>query len=434
MRVWLLQRNEPTPHDSSGVQRIFRTGIMARMLAEAGHKVVWWTSDYDHYNRVHRYGKHHRESVIEGYNIQYIHSRGYKKNISLDRIKANQEVASSFAAMAAKEFRKPEIIIASIPTAELALEGLYYAQKHSIALILDIRDLWPDHIISLAPTIAKPMVRLLLRPMIKATQHVFSQATGIFGLTEPFLNWGLSYAGRARNQYDRVVPMGYVRTGTMSDDQLAKAKTYWDELGVSQDSDELIVAFVGTIGLSSDLNTVFEAAKRLQSDNKRVKFVICGDGEAAGALREKAKHLDNWLNPGWINNAQIKALLMRSDIGLLPYINSDNYTKNLPNKPAEYLSEQLLLASGLSFGPLNALIDEFDCGFSYSGSVEYLAENLSFYSENPEQLTLQKANAHEAFVKRLNGEVVYRQMIEFLEQLVAENVSRKELPKAVYNQ
>ena len=169
MIVWLLQRNEPTPHDDGGGQRVFRTGIMAQMLSDAGHEVVWWTSDFDHYNRRHRYNGNHSKSTITGYDIQYLKSRGYRKNISYDRIAANKEVALSFAKIARQYSNIPDVIIASIPTAELAWQGIKYGKKHGIPVLLDVRDLWPDHIVDLAPIWAKPLVKLGIWPLSRLT-------------------------------------------------------------------------------------------------------------------------------------------------------------------------------------------------------------------------------------------------------------------------
>lgn len=421
MRVWLLQRNEPTPHDNEGEQRTFRTGIMASMLAEAGHDVVWWTSDFDHYNRCHRYNDNHREPVTRGYDVQYLQSPSYKKNISYGRISANKKVALNFAKVASKDPNKPNVIIASIPTAELAWQGIKYAQQHGIPVFLDVRDLWPDHIIALTPAWIKPFVKLAMLPLSRLTTKVFNQATGVFGLTEPFLDWGLSYAKRERNSCDRVVPMGYIKSGDIEADQLNEGGRFWDELSITEHSGYLIVSFIGTIGRSSNLDVVVEAAKKLEAENKKIKLVICGDGELAGSLHKKTKGLGNVIMPGWINNGQIKSLLMRSDVGLLPYIQSENYFKNLPNKPAEYLSEGLLLASSLPRGPLYTLIEKFDCGFSYLGDAECLTQKLSFYNDHPKQMEKGKENALEVFNRQLNGEVIYRDMIEFLRNIVTKS-------------
>ncbi len=46
MRVWLLTVGEPLPTDG-GSDRVWRTGFLARALADRGHEVVWWSSAFD---------------------------------------------------------------------------------------------------------------------------------------------------------------------------------------------------------------------------------------------------------------------------------------------------------------------------------------------------------------------------------------------------
>ena len=48
MKIWLVQIGEPLPIDEKGKERLFRTGILAKMMAEQGHKVTWWATDYSH--------------------------------------------------------------------------------------------------------------------------------------------------------------------------------------------------------------------------------------------------------------------------------------------------------------------------------------------------------------------------------------------------
>jgi len=306
------------------------------------------------------------------------------------------------------------LIIASIPTAELAWQAIKYAKSHNIPVILDVRDLWPDHIVSVAPIWLIPFARLVTLPLSRLTSKVFAQATGIFGLTDSFIEWGLNYAGRERNCYDRVVPMGYIKN-SISESHLNEESQFWDTLGVKDDGDYLIVTFIGNIGRSFDLNVILDAAQLLQVRGKRVKFVICGDGELATALSARAVDLENVVMPGWINKNQIKTLLMRSDVGLLPYVNAENFIKNVPNKPGEYLSEGLFLLSSLSKGVLFEFIKKYDCGISYENNALDLTDKLCFYVDSPELLKRKKENAINAFDQEFDGEKVYSEMIDFLE-------------------
>ena len=70
MRIWLVQRAESTPHDESGSRRLLRIGIIADILSKRGHDVIWWTSNFDHVTKTHRFKSNLKRSVSSKYQIQ----------------------------------------------------------------------------------------------------------------------------------------------------------------------------------------------------------------------------------------------------------------------------------------------------------------------------------------------------------------------------
>ncbi len=419
MRVWLLQRAEPTPHDNEGAQRLLRTGILARTLVEAGHQVTWWTSTFDHYNREQRHDESRRIPVQPGYDIQYLYGPEYRKNISLRRLKNHRMVAREFAALAAGADPKPDVVVASIPTAELAVEAVRFGNRRGVPVVLDIRDLWPDVFFDVLPALARPLVRMLSISMNRAQREASRQATAIIGLTEGFVEWGLSRAGRSRGPLDRVFFMGYQGKPRPAAASEAAAR-FWDELGVDDDPQILTVAFVGTLGFMFDFDPVFEAARSLESRGAAVRFVICGDGARRKAIETAAAGLSNVVFPGWVTEDRIETLFARSAVGLTPYIESTNFILNLPNKPAEYMNGGLALAHGLGRGELFRLIEERGCGFSYAGDGEVLAEQLAALAAQAGRLAGLRDCARATFSELLQGQSVYGEMVSYLEGIAGQ--------------
>ena len=50
MRIWIVKGGETIPFKDSS-QRLMRAGLLAKMLAESGHEVIWWTSSVDHFSK-----------------------------------------------------------------------------------------------------------------------------------------------------------------------------------------------------------------------------------------------------------------------------------------------------------------------------------------------------------------------------------------------
>jgi glycosyltransferase involved in cell wall biosynthesis len=425
MRVWLVQRAESTPHDDGGDRRLLRIGILADILQSQGHEVIWWTSAFDHVGKKKRYQQSKRVLVKQNYYIHYLKCFGYKKNISLSRYIDNQVVTNQFRKDLRLEDKKPDVILTSVPSVELSQVAVRYANKNKIPVVLDIRDLWPDVFAELLPKSFRLLFSIITKPMRKSLIEICSNATAISGITDNFVNWGLDHCSRERSEKDISFPMAYIKREIISKEKKSDAFFFWEKLGVKKNDKILNVLFLGTFTNSFEFDSIFSAAKILQKLGAPVRFVICGIGAKEPHIRKKCKNLGNCIFAGWINKTQIKTILELSDVGLAPYIDTKNFTENLPNKPAEYLSENLLIATTLKYGKLYDLINSKECGFSYENDPVKLASFLENLSKNEKELKQLKKNAKEVFASELDGMKVYHSMIDYLSKLAKKNLIHK---------
>ena len=378
MRIWLIQRSEPTPHDNDGKQRLMMMGILSNQLSKKGHEVVWWTSTFDHYNRKHRFKEDQEVSVNDKYLIKYLKGCGYKKNVSLSRIIDNNLVAKKFKIKAKRILHKPDIIFSSIPTAELSLEAVRFGKKNNIPVVLDIRDMWPDVFFDILPDICRKIYPLLSFFIERKLKKACSQADHIVGITDDYVDWGIKHSGRTREILDKEFYLGYIPSKSDNRD-INKGFKYWSHYGLYKDSDDLVVSYFGVLGKVYDFNPIIEAAEILQKKKvRKIKFVICGTGENLEYLKEKTKNLKNFFLPGWVYKDEIASLLILSSIGIAPYMPISSYLQTISNKAAEYLSGELPIALSLDKGTLYELLRKNNAGIFYSGSGTVLAENLSF--------------------------------------------------------
>lgn len=421
MRVWLIQRAESTPHDDEGGRRLLRIGILAEILQSKGHEVIWWTSAFDHVGKKKRYKQSTRVKVKENYYIHYLKCFGYKKNISMSRFIDNIIVAKQFKKDASKDNKKPDVILTSVPSIELSEIAVCFANKNKIPIALDIRDLWPDVFVELLPKKFSWFVRILTRPMRKSLINTCSNATTISGITNDFVDWGVAHSRRKRNKNDIYFPMAYIKRD-VSKEKKTVAYNFWKKLGVEKNQKILNVVFLGVFTDSFEFETIFSAAKILQEREVPVRFVFCGAGAKETEIKKSCKSLSNCLFAGWINAAEIKTILELSDVGLAPYIQTKNFIENFPNKPAEYLSENLLIVTSLKHGKLCDFINSKKCGLSYQSDPNKLASFLERLVINQKYLLKLKQNAEKAFVSEFDGKKVYSSMINFLEKLSTENV------------
>lgn len=416
MRCWILTVGEPLPIDGSEERRL-RSGILASMLADAGHDVTWWTSSFDHWRKTHLTDGHASVRVSPGLRLMLLWGRGYRRNISVERVRDHRDVAAAFERLAPLA-PAPDVILASLPTLELSAAAARFAQARRIPVIVDVRDMWPDVMERSAPSWLRPVAPLALRGMRRLARQACRGASAITGHTQAFVDWGLRHANRSPSAWDRDFPFGYESRRALGTDDLDRSRSFWNERGVHADADQLTVCFAGTVGHGFDFAPVLSAADALALDG--VRFIICGTGDTVEELREAATRLPNATLPGWVTAPQLHALLAMSDIGLAPYRDEVDFRVTIPNKAPEYWSAGLPIATALPSGDLVNLLHDNDCGFSYAGSAGQLAGGLRRLRDDRATLSRMKAAARRLYDERFRADVVYGGMVRYIEDVARE--------------
>jgi len=408
MRVWLAHVGEPLPIDRT--VRPFRYGVLAQMLASEGHEVTWWTSTFDHVTKKQRYAQNHTVDVGRGYRTNLLYSKGYSKNVSLARLRHGLKVARMCAQQMETE-PCPDIILSSFPTPWLAAVAVDYGMRHKAPVIVDVRDLWPDAFLDLAPRGARWPMRLVLGLVFARTnRHIFRECTGIVAISASYLDWGLSHAQRQQRGTDGVFYMGYPRV-TISDGEKREAVRRWSRRGL--DGGLFLCCFFGTINRHFNLATVISAARELESAGEdRFRFVLCGTGPHLDRYRDLARGLKSVILPGWVNTAEVMRLMELSAVGLAPYAASA--TMSLPNKPFEYFAGGLPVISSLR-GELEQTLADNQCGITYdANSPEDFSRALRELSDDPVRRGTMAGNASRLFEERFSADRTYPGMVDFL--------------------
>ena len=419
MRIWIVNISEPLPLGKGVQDRLFRAGYFANFLAENGHDVVWWTSSFEHFRKEHIVSEYTSIHHKPNFEIKLLHGCGYKKNISLSRLRDHKQVAAQFVEESRKEELIPDIIVSSVPTIELSLASVQYGQQNKIPVVLDMRDMWPDIFVDLAPKSFRPLVKLLLKDYFRQMTLACQNAATIIGITEPFVKWGLSYAGRTLGELDRWFPLGYSATLPSEEDRI-KAGKFWDELGVTEGSSSFIVSYVGSINNTDHLDNIIHAANYLSLDSlRKFKFVICGVGEQLERFKKMTSGRADVLFPGWMSKPQIYVLLQRCKVGIDPLISRIDFLSTINNKAIEYLSAGLTVITYPNKGFLAEFLKKEKCGISCEeNDFTILVDTLkTLYDDKNLQKRL-SSNALKVFEKYFIAEKVYRNMMLFLDEVI----------------
>ncbi len=413
MNIWLLQTGEPLPL-SSDVRKM-RTALLAEKLLERGHSVRWWASAFEHQRKVMLFDADCECNLQNGLTLQILCGCGYKKNLSFSRYIDHRIIAAKFRNLA-PHAEPPDVIVASMPCHHLAYEAVHYSRKRKIPVLVDVRDLWPD---TFAEFLHIPVLKALGRAMLyqdfNRLSSLLGGCDGILAVSKTMLEWALGKTGRPRGPWDRVFYIGYKKASVPDTD----APPEW----LQRIEGKKIVAYVGTFGLSYELELILKAARRFhESGREDVCFILAGIGQQERALRSKADTLPNVILPGWISASEIQLLLKRAAFGLVPCRSVKGV---LPNKVFEYFSAGLPVISSLQ-GEMADAISRFHLGFNYTpGDLEGICEAMRNLLENPSLREKMAFNASIYFHNCGDAGRIYIDYANHIENLVIAGTAKR---------
>lgn len=418
MRVWVLTVGEPLPTET-GTQRPHRSGMLCRALVERGHQVTWWTSGFDHFTKRQVHLTTTRQSAGPDLELVRLATSSYPHNISIRRIRSNRRTAREFERLAPDEPR-PDVILASYPLVELVDAAARYGKARGVPVVADIRDLWPDIWLEAAPAKLRPLARIAARPFFTESACALTNVDAICAITESCVTWGLERAGRGRRAMDRAIPLGFPAVA-VPEVELAAADTAWGRrLALDAAVPPLICCYFGQLTERTRVDVPIRAAALVPENlRSRIRIVICGRGDHDGALRRLGEGLPHLCLPGFVGPADMAALARRARVGLLPYPDTPDFVRSLPNKFFEYLAHGLAVVTSLS-GDTAAAIERFGCGIRYATTDPVdLARLLTRLIDEPGPLAELGARARATFEAQFREDLVYGAFAAHLENLAA---------------
>ena len=125
---------------------------------------------------------------------------------------------------------------------------------------------------------------------------------------------------------------------------------------------------MGSLGNRCNLEHFLNLWQNLSSQkNFKSRCYIAGDGPLYNDLKSKyeTKHC---VFLGYLDHDELSKYLVRSDIGLLPYANTKDFTMSFPTKVSDYLGFGLPILSNVK-GEVENLINHSKVGAVYHSSA-----------------------------------------------------------------
>lgn len=411
MKIWVLQTGEPV-HTDSGSPRPMRGMNLANKLVQKGHKVHFWTADFYHQEKTHRFGGAHLEKLNDQLTLQFIPSPGYQRNISPQRFYDHYKMGRAFKSMldAVSEQDYPDVIFIGYPPIEVAYHLAKWAAARNIPYLLDVKDQWPSYLLESLPSILVPFGRIAFIPYYRMARFIFNEASGFSSMSEAYLNWMLMTAGRNRHSGDLVTPLVSLSRALPSAKEQA---AILQDIGVESDHNNRLV-FAGTFSKAFDFEPILDMAKSLNKSYPEWEIIFAGVGPEEAKLRQMFSGVSNVKFIGWVQQAALKSLYAHSKGILAPYVQTSNFRDNIPNKVIDAVQQGRPLLCPLD-GEVLKLCKEVGLNGHYTDGDSLMAAVVRLCIEGDQDAM--QAKLRTVYEARFDFDKVYDRLVFHLEKL-----------------
>lgn len=387
-----------------------RTSEHARLWARAGHVVVVVTCAPNHPGGKLYPGYKNRlyqTETIDGVHVVRVWTF-LAANEGFLRRTINYLTYALSATLAMMWLRRPDVVVSTSPQFFCGLTGLIARTMRRVPWVLEIRDLWPESIVTVGAMRKGLTVRLLERLEALA----YRRADGIVSVTDSFVAHIVARGG-AEGKIAVVkngVDLSLFRRGASGEGVKRKFG-----LGGS-----FVAAYVGTHGMAHGLDTVLEAANLLRDDT-RIGFLLVGDGAERERLVEKAAalKLDNLRIVGQLPKPEMPGIWAATDVSMILLRQSDTFKKVLPSKMFEAMAMGCPIVLGVE-GEARELLEAAGAGIAITPeSAEELAAAVVRLADDRELGARLGASGAAHVREHYDREKLAMTYIEVLEGVVA---------------
>lgn len=379
MRVWIVNPYGTLPSEG---WREYRSSLLARALADRGHEVTWWISDFEHRKKAYRTQIDLIDPLLpDGVRVIGVHCTGYSRNISLQRIRFESSYGREFARMAKVEV-KPDVVVMGDPSLFFSASVLQYRDRVGCKLILDVIDLWPELFSVALPKIFQPFGRIIFSPLYRRRRNLVARCDGVVSVSQDYLRVALmdQHAMLPKLVSYLGVDVAKVRNAPLN-------SALDERLRQFRENHELIAVYAGTLGDAYDMDLLIDAVAMTAKQGKGIAFVVAGAGPRKSDIEACSKlYPKHLLFLGDLKADDLKTVYKNSDVGLMTYL--PRSTVAMPVKFFDYLAGGLPVLNSLD-RDVRQSIDVHRVGLNYAANdlSEFM---LALYTMKTDAFLLQE--------------------------------------------
>tara|TARA_B110000977_G_scaffold201831_1_gene299068 strand:+ start:1535 stop:2797 length:1263 start_codon:yes stop_codon:yes gene_type:complete len=307
-----------------------------------------------------------------------------------------------FMAIIASFFiKKHDFVVSTSPQFFAGCSGLFISKIHGAKWILEIRDFWPESIVSVGRLSKESkLYKILFRIAIL----MYKKTDGIIVVSEKSKEILISYG--IEQQKILVAPNGIAENDVTFFSETQRTNT-------SQIKNRKIrVGYVGTIGEAHALETLINTAEILR-DSDEFEFYLVGNGSRQEALCQLCQTL-KLSNVHFITSINAKnrnKVLLELDIGIITLKNDPLFETVIPSKIFDYAVAKLPILIGVK-GEARSIVEHSGLGFYFEPeNASQLARRLTDLKDGKIKLVSQ---ARDEFIESHLRTVIAHKIAEFI--------------------
>ncbi|HUQ63773.1 MAG TPA: glycosyltransferase family 4 protein [Acidimicrobiales bacterium] len=300
-----------------------RLSELARLWSEAGDDVTVLTGMPNHPTGIVPPSYRRRLRVIEhvdGYRVVRTWLYATPNDGVLRKTVGHLSFMVSSAVLGGRAVGPADVVVVSSPTFFSIFSAWALARAKNARFVVEVRDLWPAIFVELG------VLRegLVLRVLEALERAAYRAADAVVVVTNGFR--------------DHVVGRGIPPDKVHTVPNGADLAFFSSPVVAKTTSDISTVLYLGAHGISHGLDSVVDAAAKLQGEP--IEFVLVGEGATKAAVAERVERigLANVRMLPAVPRREVPALLAAADICLVPLRDVPLFETFIPSKMFEYLA------------------------------------------------------------------------------------------------
>ena len=302
--------------------------------------------------------------------------------------------------------KKIDVVVATSPQFFCGWAGVLCHWLRRWPFVLEIRDIWPESIVTVGAMRRSRVIRLLewleLR-MYRDADHIVTVGAGY---RQQLLDRGVP-AGKLS-----VIPNGVDCSQLDHPVDASELRQQWAS------PHQTICTYIGTIGMAHGLEVVLNAATILkQQDRSDIMFWIVGDGAERERLQTAAanRDLDNVRFTGMVAKEDVPQVIANSDCCLVHLKGTELFGTVIPSKIFEIMAQNVPIVMGVRGEALQIVL-------SAAAGVAMTPDDPESFIQGIDSITSNKAHASNGrnYVNRFyNRDKLAAEMLKVLQTIVA---------------